>query len=451
MLDKALSLVVDGADYVRNHPQLLVTLLLLIIIPVSFVWSGIQFLDVSKQNQDTLEKSRIGLMHDLFVSVMVASEFNIDIIGAQMINIAGTNPDITKFIVAKETSEGIVRIASLDTSHIGTIEENTELYDFSRVRSDETLIFPFFLGDTRYWQAFRSFKTPGNETYFLMTEYSFAGTDTLFETRELSAYIWLTVLLLVISFLLYRQVRLIDYSYMYKEAQKAIETKDLFTNMIAHELRAPLTAMRGYASLIYEKKDVDEKTREQASRIGESSERLILIVNDLLDVARIQSGKLAVTKSVVNVSGVVRTVIDTIAASANEKNIQLVGVGTDDAHMVIGDEKRLIQAITNLVSNAIKYTEKGSIEISLTDRRDRVELRVKDTGMGISAEDQQKLFAPFFRVESQSVSQITGTGLGMWITKQLIELMGASIGVESIKGVGTHIVVTLPKIKKSTE
>lgn len=448
MLDKAMSLVVDGADYVRNHPQLLVTLILLVVIPVSFVWSGIQFLDVSKQNQDTLEKSRIGLMHDLFVSVMVASEFNIDIIAAEMINISGTNPDITKFIIAKETEEGIVRIASLDTAHIGTVEENTELYDFSRVRSDETLIFPFFLGDTRYWQAFRSFKTPENETYFLMTEFSFAGTDALFESRELSAYVWLAVLLLVIAFLLYRQVRLIDYSYMYKEAKKAIETKDLFTNMIAHELRAPLTAMRGYASLIYEKKGVDEKTREQAGRINESSERLILIVNDLLDVARIQSGKLSVTKSIVNVSTVVRTVIDTIAASANEKNIQLVGVGTDDAHMVVGDEKRLVQAITNLVSNAIKYTEKGTIELSLTDRRDRVELRVKDTGMGISAEDQQKLFAPFFRVESQSVSQITGTGLGMWITKQLIELMGASIGVESIKGVGTHIVVTLPKVKK---
>jgi signal transduction histidine kinase len=97
------------------------------------------------------------------------------------------------------------------------------------------------------------------------------------------------------------------------------------------------------------------------------------------------------------------------------------------------------------VSNAIKYTQNGAIELSIEEKSAYIEVRVKDTGMGISAEDQKKLFAPFFRVANEDVSKITGTGLGMWITKQLIELMGATIGVESIKGVGTHIVISIPK------
>jgi signal transduction histidine kinase len=111
----------------------------------------------------------------------------------------------------------------------------------------------------------------------------------------------------------------------------------------------------------------------------------------------------------------------------------------------VTDGKRLHQALTNLVSNAIKYTNKGTISLSLDDKYAYVEIRVKDTGMGISSDDQKKIFAPFFRVENEDVSKITGTGLGMWITKELIELMGATIGVESIKGVGTHVVITLPK------
>ena len=189
----------------------------------------------------------------------------------------------------------------------------------------------------------------------------------------------------------------------------------------------------------------DPEQQKHAKRITDSAERLLTIVNDLLDVARIQSGKLAFQKENFDVSEVVIAVIDELHISAQEKNIILKHIGTDTSHVVMGDRMRLHQAITNLVSNAIKYTKDGEIELSVAQKFNKVIVRVKDTGMGISAEDQKQLFAPFFRVKNDDVSQITGTGLGMWITKQLIELMGAKIGVESIKGVGTHIVVTLDK------
>ena len=131
--------------------------------------------------------------------------------------------------------------------------------------------------------------------------------------------------------------------------------------------------------------------------------------------------------------------------AAQEKNISLVADHIAKELFINVDEKRLHQAFTNLVSNSIKYTQAGTISIGMEERSDRVEIRVKDTGMGISAENQKNLFTPFFRVENTVVNQTVGTGLGMWITKQLIELMEGSIGVESIRGVGTHIVVTLPK------
>jgi signal transduction histidine kinase len=167
-------------------------------------------------------------------------------------------------------------------------------------------------------------------------------------------------------------------------------------------------------------------------------------VSDLLDVARIQSGKLKIEQGTIHLSGTIRSVIESLHPTAKEKQITLV---IDDVYgnlAIPGDEKRFYQALTNLVNNAIKYTKEGTITISLMKHADRIELRVKDTGMGISSENQKNLFAPFFRVEGQETSMITGTGLGMWITKQLIDLMGGSIGVESIKGVGTHVVVTFP-------
>jgi signal transduction histidine kinase len=219
--------------------------------------------------------------------------------------------------------------------------------------------------------------------------------------------------------------------------------KDLFTNMIAHELRAPLTAIRGYASLL-EEKTPTESDKQHAIRIKESSERMLLILTDLLDVARIQSGKLAIEKKETDVSLVVAKVVAELQVTAREKHIELIQENDTHSCIVMSDSKRLQQVFTNIINNAIKYTQQGSITVSITQVHAFIEIRVKDTGMGIAFEDQKRLFAPFFRVSSTDVSNITGTGLGMWITKELIELLGGSVSVESIKGVGTHVIVKLP-------
>jgi signal transduction histidine kinase len=245
--------------------------------------------------------------------------------------------------------------------------------------------------------------------------------------------------------LVIRHVRLIDYAYLYSEIKKVDEVKDLFTNMIAHELRAPLTAMRGYASMIEERTDVPEDVKKYAGIIQNSSERLVDVVSDLLDVARIRSGKLSIEHSSVHIQDVIKAVVHELNASAIEKKIKLQLELPEEDIILNTDGNRLHQAIANLVSNSLKYTKAGDIRIRLEARTDRVEIRIKDTGMGISAENQKNLFAPFFRVEGKEMEATIGTGLGMWITKQLVELLKGSIAVESIRGVGTHIVVTLPK------
>lgn len=434
----------SGLRYVRDHPQLLTTLVLITVIPVAFLVSGQQFLNAARDNQERLEKDRIGMMHDLFASFMRSSTFNPTLIQIEIESLSALNPDITKFHVARKEGKDVRIIAALDREQINTLATEPNTYRIGNTNPNESIISPYAAHGVRYWQSFRLVSTDTNSDYYIFIETSLAHIDSLFADRIMKAYYWLIGLIVIVLLLLFRHVRLIDYGYLYRETKKANEMKDLFTNMIAHELRAPLTAMRGYASMIRERAGIDDTTKKNATEIEAAAGRLVVVVSDLLDVARIQSGKLAIENADVHLSGLVRSVVEAMQPEAAKKHIELFVQDAAGDVRVIGDEKRLYQAFTNLVSNAIKYTKEGTITVALERFKDRIEIRVKDTGMGISSEHQKELFAPYSRITNDETKAITGTGLGMWITKQLIELMGGSIGVESIKNVGTHVVVTLP-------
>jgi signal transduction histidine kinase len=444
MISYVLSVLLKGVLYVRNHPQIFFVLILLIAFPLLFLYTGQQFLEVGRANQETLQLQRVGLMHDVFASLMAATKFEPQTLQTELTELAGLNPDIIGFRVLQNQNGAIIPISSLNEAAIGIPEENTDLYRNISIKLDESIIFEEFVNGERIWNAYRAVQTVDGGLYFLHTEMSLRAIDDLFASREQSAYFSLIFVYCFIVALAFWHIRLTDYRYLYIAAQKASETKDLFTNMMAHELRAPLTAIRGYSSMLAEQL-TDTEQQKYAARVKESSERLIAIVNDLLDVARIQSGKLSVVHEDVDLVAVLKVVLDELRVSAREKSIVLLQSGVYTESIIQADKKRLHQAFTNLVSNSIKYTPKGTIEITVEEKVAYYEVRVKDTGMGISSDDQKKLFAPFFRVESDKVDKITGSGLGMWITKELIELMHGSIAIESIKGVGTHVVVKLMK------
>ncbi len=451
MIRYLINAVHTGTQYVFRHPQLLMTLVLMVVIPVAFLVSGQQFLNAARDNQERLEKDRIGMMHDLFASYMRSTNFDAVRIQSEIESLVGLNPDITKFRVAHEEGNDVRIIAALDTEQRNTLASDPKIYRIGNTNPDESIISAYAHNGTRYWQSFRLVRSTGTDDYYIFIETSLEHIDRLFAERIMTAYYWLGALILIIFMLLIRHVRLIDYGYLYRETKRANEMKDLFTNMIAHELRAPLTAMRGYASMIRERAEIDETTKKNASEIEAAAGRLVVVVSDLLDVARIQAGKLAIDTTDVHLSGLVRSVIEAMYPSARDKHIELVIQDAQNDIVIKSDEKRLHQALTNLVSNAIKYTKAGAITIALERLKDRVEIRVEDTGMGISSEQQKKLFAPYFRITNENTKAIVGTGLGMWITKQLIELMGGSIGVESIKNVGTHVVITLPYTQVDTK
>lgn len=444
MISKILYALESGVGYTRKHPQLLLALTLMLILPLLMLWASNEFLRAGQQNTDTLAYQRIGLLNDSFNELALASDLNPEALQSSIDSIAALNPDISKFRIVIEQNGELVSIAALDKSKLGEPEVDRSIYDKSF--GEETgIAFPFLLDGREVIQSFRAIKRDNVLLGYIFVESDQTALNDVLDARKRTAYVVLGILYFVLVIVAFWLVKITDYRYLYQESQNAIKTKDLFTNMIAHELRAPLTAIRGYASMVEESRKIGSEEKMYALRVRQSSERLIAIVNDLLDVARIQSGKLKIDIGEHDLSEIIQAVVDELTPSAKEKGIELRATGTDISHAAVVDDKRLHQALTNLVSNALKYTKEGTIEVTIAEKARNFEIRVKDTGMGISAEDQKKLFAPFFRVESQDVSAITGTGLGMWITRQLIELMGATIGVESIKNVGTHVVVTVQK------
>lgn len=443
MIQKLVSYILSGTQYSSKHPQVVLTVLLTLGIPFAFIFSGQQFLNASKANQDTLMLERVGTLQDVLIELIPTKQTEPEIRDS-LKRIVAQNNSIVDLALIQETQGAFNIVSSAHDADLNKSIDRPAPFKASAIHNDRSLAQFSAVEGIRYLDAYRSFTHNGVQHY-LYTKMSLEQIDVVLSSRVREAYIWLCFVLIILMYLLMRHIRLIDYAYLYNEVRKSNEMKDMFTNMIAHELRSPLTAMRGFASMIIESKNPDEKTTLYAQNISNASERLLQIVNDLLDVARIHSGKLSITQAACNLSTTVSDVISLMQAFALEKDITI----TDEIHiknvMVYADEKRLFQAISNLVSNSLKYTKAGEIKISVEERTRDIELRIKDTGIGMSANDQKKLFAPFFRVQSKETENTIGTGLGMWITRELIVQMGGSIDVESIRGVGTHVVITLKK------
>lgn len=440
MLKERIAHLKEGGAALIQNPQLLLTVLLVIVIPVAFLFSGQQFLTASSENQERLIKDKVGALQDALAS-LAHHQTNQEILDELFLQIMEQNPDILRIAyVVREGSDFVPKVNVLTDAASDQVEAQN-FYSLAAANRDESIIFTTEHDGERRWQAYRSVDAEGGApAAFIYTEISLAHIDTLFASRVQQAYSYLIVVIVVILFLLFRHLRIIDYGYLYKKLKETNKTRDLFTNMITHELRAPLTAMRGYASMIRENDSASSDVKGHAKTIEASTERLLDIVNDLLDVARIQSGRLTIQKEHVDLKVATEEALRALKSSADEKGLSITNEVPDDMSLN-ADQGRLVQILTNVVSNAIKYTEEGSISVHASREGSSTVINVKDTGIGISYKDQKKLFEPFERVDSD-VAHITGTGLGMWITRELVKAMGGEIGIESIKGVGTQTVIT---------
>ena len=313
-----------------------------------------------------------------------------------------------------------------------------------KLRSTEDKYFSFRFGDAEYVV----YSMPVANSWLCLSV--FDATATFAQLRR-TLVLTIIVLLLVISVILFIMSRYEKKSRLAQELNQKAETaaaaneaKSTFLSNMSHEIRTPINAVLGMNEMIL-RESREPNVIEYAENIHTAGSTLLGLINDILDFSKIEAGKMEIVPVDYDLSSVFNDLVNMIHTRADAKGLKLLlDFDQETPKLLYGDEIRIKQVITNILTNAVKYTEKGSVTFSVKFERvpddpDSVLLcvAVKDTGIGIKPEDMEKLFSKFERIEEKRNRNVEGTGLGMTITLNLLEKMGSSLQVESTYGVGS--------------
>jgi signal transduction histidine kinase len=231
-----------------------------------------------------------------------------------------------------------------------------------------------------------------------------------------------------------------------RQLEVASQHKSQFLANMSHELRTPLNAILGYTEMMVDGLygNLPDKAQGVLERVQSNGKHLLGLINDVLDLSKIEAGQLTLATEEYSVADMVATVMAATESLAKAKNIALLSTVPPGLPRGTGDARRLTQVLLNLVGNAIKFTDEGKVEIRARQQGDRFKISVIDTGPGIARADQAKIFEEFQQVDNTSTRKKGGTGLGLSISRKIVELHGGYIAVESEPGKGSNFKVTIP-------
>ncbi|AIE83805.1 PAS domain-containing sensor histidine kinase [Fimbriimonas ginsengisoli] len=231
-----------------------------------------------------------------------------------------------------------------------------------------------------------------------------------------------------------------------EQLERAIQAKDRFLASMSHELRTPLNAIIGFSGTLLMKLpgDLTEDQETQLKIVQRSANHLLSLINDLLDLAKIESGTVEVNAEPVDIKAVVDEVVTTLRPMADAKHLEFFHSVGDVPDQIVTDRRMLQQILINLTNNAIKFTDSGSVRLTVGSDAGQIWFRISDTGIGISEANQLRLFEPFSQVRGRGVREREGSGLGLHLSRKLASLAGGNITVESELEQGSIFTVWLP-------
>ena len=436
------------------------SILLLILIPAALVINSVVFIkdtqeviDVELQRKAMLANQIVGPSIPDLLSEQEALQSRIEAL-------AQSNEDIRSLDVMIPEGQDFKIFASLDKDYIGKISKyinNTLAWSTEEAIAFKTTSPALSTEQQkefsveRFWVVVNPVRNlEGEKVALVSMKVSSKIIDDLTQDNLIKSIVILVVTIIIIILLLASNTRLFQYAVLFRRLKEVDEMKDEFISMASHELRAPIVGIRGYLQMILDKSfgELPKEAETKIQLVFDENERLHELVEDLLNVSRIEQGGIELSLKPLELSPIVEKIIKSFEQQAREKGLQLISDITVAIPKIYVDEDRFEEVLVNLISNAIKYTMKGKVTVSAEQKEEMVQLKVSDTGMGMSAKDRERLFEKFYRVRNKKTDKISGTGLGLWITKALIEMMKGEIYVDSIENTGTQVTVLLPIFKE---
>lgn len=438
---------------IRDNPQLIYTVLIAALIVFAFVFMANRFIGIATDAQERLVNVRIGSLQDAFVSFAVDHVQDPGYLNARIAEIVQENETIKHFrIIQKQqvfttaTTTAYIIIASNDLTEIGDADPDAEfLYSFVSGDPDHSITTQASTGDERFFNTARAIADVQNNVLAAaMTTQTLSEADKAIERTISNSIYLLLVIIGLILILFLRHSRIIDYVNLYQRLKEVDQLKDDFISMASHELRTPLAIIRGYTEFLREDTGLSAKSMDRIDKIDTSVKNLDALIADMLDVSRIEQGRMKFNISTFDPKELIGEIVGSFEIVAKNKGLALAFNAAAESGTISADKDHLRQILVNLIGNAVKYTKKGEVEVTRVVEGGRVVIRIRDTGIGISAQNRDKLFEKFYRIRSKETEGITGTGLGLWITAELVRQMHGTISVESIEGVGSHFIISFP-------
>lgn len=458
-------------EWIRKRWQIIYAVFLIILVPVLIVVNTLLAVNSFRKNTDIALQRQALVIGRMFN--VAAQDKSVADAGAMQTLIEDIADEIGDDVYAMDVlvpsgdalqSESFTITASLASDAIGRSTSGvqhvlawTQDEAFAFLTNDPTLSSaPVELAERvrsgRYWTVILPLHDDGGKRVgLLFMKLSLSTIDAIVSDALLRSYIFLAVTVLITVLILASNTRLFQYAVLFKKLKEVDKMKDEFISVASHELKAPIAALKGFISLFLDNAFGPFKgvARDKMQVLMLLSDRLGNLVEDLLNVSRIEQGRLAMKQVPTQPEDVIKLIMEEFESNAVEKKLAFT-FKKPAALMpkIFVDPDRLKQVLANIISNAIKYTPQGSVTITTFTEDDNVKIKCTDTGLGMSPEARERLFTKFYRIQTDDTREIPGTGLGLWITKQIVEMQDGHIYVDSIEKVGTQTTVMFPAMSE---
>jgi signal transduction histidine kinase len=439
-------------EFLKTFPGIFYSLFLIIFFPL-FIFFSLQF-TISR-----FEKNINFILQTEALSITrIFSQFSQDFFSQpeklqeKVLQIQKEHPNLKQVRILKKEGENFKILASQNPEEVGAIlEDPFLLLSWSKNEPVANLIFDQNKKE-RIWKVTNPIKNLSGEKIGLVSlGLSLKETDEILTNLILKTFFLMIFGILICIFLVFQHTRLFGYVNLFLKMKEAEKAKNEFIRMATHELQGPVTNIKNYVLELKEilSQKLTKEEKEFLEVVELSAKNLSELMTDILQVSRIEQGSLDFAPQILDVTKETEEIVKNFEIQAKQKNLKLIFEKPKEKILILANPYRFKEVLNNLLTNAIKYTFEGEIkvEIKVDFSKKRCYISVEDTGIGISAENQRKIFEKFFREKRKETSGIPGTGLGLWLVKEIMRRSGGDIFFESREGKGSKFTFYFPLVK----